>query len=221
MSSLFGVANFDTSDIPEGPKAGVYNGVCKKVELFATSAKGNTHHVFHFQVLDPSFDFLVRSFQGFPTLDEMRVGPAMWDDATIVDTKQGLTQRAANLQKLRRFNDWVMRSFDIPKERVNQIKDDDFIGMPVVLTIEINGEGYPSIKRVDPPKESHTALPPAPTVMAQAPSVTPAPTAPPVVQPVNPAVVAAAPVVSAPVSQVPNPYAQPVAAGESPFPASV
>lgn len=201
---FFGAEDFDTTQIPEGPKAGVYPGKIKAVKTFEISNSGKTNHIFVIDMHDASFDYPVSRYVPFPSKSEMEAGVASWDDVTPVDTK-GNTQKGINLQKLRRFSEFLIKSFGIPADRVNKVNPEDLVGTPVVVTITINDEGFPNAQRLDPPATSHTALPgsSAPVVSA-APSVAPA---------------SAAPTVSTPAPAAPaNPFPQNASAAPNPFP---
>lgn len=206
---FFGAEDFDTTQIPEGPKAGVYPGRIKAVKTFEISNSGKTNHIFVIDMHDASFDYPVSRYVQFPSKAEMEAGVASWDDVTPVDTK-GNTQKGINLQKLRRFSEFLIKSFGIPAERVNKVNPEDLVGTPVVVTITINDEGFPNAQRIDPPATSHTALPGSSAPVSAAPSVAPVSAAPTVSTP--------APVSTPAATAAANPFPPNASAAPNPFP---
>lgn len=164
MSGFFG--NIDPNEIPDGPRAGVYDAVITGVEINKKSKKGGNFIVFEYTIGDPGFDFPVQDWFSFPEV----MDPNQWDRTTPLNDK-GETQFDINQRSMKWFKRRLM-DFGVPREKVNLVTPDHLIGQAIKVTIEMNDQ-FPQVKSVAKAGAASGATLPT----------TPAPTAPSVASP--------------------------------------
>lgn len=158
--------NINPDEIPDGPRAGVYDAVITGVKVNHKSNKGGNFIVFEYTINDPGFDFPVRDWFSFPENPD----PNSWDRTTPINAK-GQTQFDKAMQDLKWFKRRLM-DFGYSREQVNQINPDNLINLPIKVTIKMNDEGYPQVSSVAAIGATSGATLPT---SAPAPTTTPAP----------------------------------------------
>lgn len=164
MSGLFGDLDVaGAEELSTGVPAGTYEAVVSAAEIVegTKNSPDTTFLVLSYQIA--GYNFPIREYKSIP-----KGRPETWD-RTVMDTKN--RTEADRNNSSRSFLKARFESLGVPVERMNSVEPDDLVGIPVIVTVKKNAEGYSNITKVVQPGASGATLPvavapPTPTFSA-------------------------------------------------------
>jgi hypothetical protein len=150
MSGIFGDLGVDGTEVElpssGGYKPGTYLAQISNAEIKVGTKKDDTavNIILHYTLDDFPDSYAVQEYFGLPKT------AAPWDNLTVIrETPQGqpVTEDSHNKWLLGILKKRLL-SLGVPEEKVNDVKTENLIGIPVVIKLVKNGE-YTNIARND------------------------------------------------------------------------